>query len=84
MSHPVTAQDELLKRIRSLDQEESYLRRRAGNLHAEAARTEAEAEATAVLRRQFEFAFKQLGGELPKEAVSVQAKKPGRLVASLG
>lgn len=84
MAHPVTAQDEMLKRIQFLDREEGNLRRRAGNLLAEAARTEAEAEAKAVLRRQYEYAFQQLGGELAAPVVPVPGKKSGHLVASLG
>lgn len=61
--HPITAQDEILKRIQALDREEAALRRKAGNLAAEAARTAAEAEAKAVLRRQYELAMKVLNGE---------------------
>lgn len=85
MPIPVTAQDELLRRIKALDQEEANHHREAGRLLAEAAKWEAKAEAAAVLRRQFEFAFTQLGGEFPREAaVPVPVKSAGRLIASLG
>lgn len=81
-----TAQQEILRRIKSLDFEESNLRRRAGNMRAEAARADAEAEALAVLRRQYEFAFVQLGGEFPQpaSAVAVPVNRGGRLIGTLG
>lgn len=81
-----TAQQEILRRIKSLDMEESNLRRRAGNMRAEAARADAEAEALAVLRRQYEFAFVQLGGEFPgSTAVDIPVKRSsGRLIGTLG
>lgn len=67
-----TAQDEILKRIKALDLEESDHRRRAGNLLAEAARAEAKAEALATVRRQYELAMKVLNGE-SMEAVTERA-----------
>lgn len=84
--YPVTAQDEILRRIKALDGEEADLRREAGHLLAGAARAEAKAESVAVLRRQFEFAFTQLGGEFPRATeVPVPVRKSsGRLIASLG
>lgn len=84
MVYPVTAQDEILRRIQALDREEGDLRRQATALLGQAARREAEAEAKAVLRRQYEYAFQQLGGELAAPVVPVPGKKSGHLVASLG
>lgn len=80
-----TAQAEILKRIKALDAEEDTYRRRAGNLLAEAGRAEAHAEALATVRRQFEYAFTQLGGEFPEStAVEVPVRRSGRLIGQLG
>lgn len=85
MVYPVTAQDELLLRIKALDREEASHRREAGRLIAEAATWEAKAEAVAVLRMQFEYAFTQLGGEFPKPSGTPVPMKPAaRVVAALG
>lgn len=80
-----TAQAEMLKRIKQLDAEEDMYRQRAGNLLAEAGRAEAQAEALAVVRRQYEYAFTQLGGEFPESmAVEVPVRRSGRLIGRLG
>lgn len=84
MSALPTAQAEILKRIKALDAEEDTCRRRAGGLLAEAARAEAKAEALASVRRQYEFVFTQLGGELPKPPVEVPVNRSGRLIGQLG
>lgn len=86
MPYPVTAQQEILRRIKNLDVEESNLRRKAGNMRAEAARADAEAEALTILRRQYEYAFVQIGGEFPQPstAVDIPVNRGGRLIGTLG
>lgn len=81
-----TAQQEILRKIKNLDFDESNLRRKAEHLRTEAARADAEAESVAVLRRQYEFAFVQLGGEFPQTstAVEVPVRHAGRLIGRLG
>lgn len=81
-----TAQAEILKRIKALDAEEDTYRRKAGNLLAEAARAEAKADALATVRRQYEFAYTQLGGEVPQPstAVEIPVNRSGRLIGQLG
>lgn len=80
-----TVQQEILREIRKLDAEETGLHRKAERLRTEAARADAEAEALAVKRRQYEFCFTELGGEFPKPAaVEVPVRHGGRFIGQLG
>jgi len=86
MALAVTAQDEILKRIKELDRAEGIARRRTEEHMRDAATAEAEAEALARKRRQYEFALQQLGGEFPRETRGKfpVKKKSGTVVGVLG
>ena len=78
------AKDEILRRIKQLSAEEDTERRRAEHLMTEANRAVNHADALATVRRQYEFAFEQLGGEFPTPGTVVPVRRGGRLIGQLG
>jgi hypothetical protein len=78
------AQDEIIKRIKQLDTEETKIRtqaserlREAEKMVAQAKGMIADAEVCACVRRQYEFALTQLGAEMPTAIkVDIQASAP--------
>lgn len=61
------AETEMMTRIRALDQEESFLRRRASQRVTDANSDLDQADRLAQTRRQYEFALQQLGVDpMPK------------------
>jgi len=72
-----TAQNEIMTRIKALDNEESFLRRRASQKVNDANNDLDVADRLAQTRRQYEFALEQLGVEPPakKKKIPVTAAK---------
>lgn len=77
MAYDKTAGDEIHRRIKDLDREESRISHRIGNLQAELGRAEADREALACKRRQYEYALATLDGDdVTRVSIKVTGAQP--------